>query len=158
MRRSITDLLTTYARKNSVREFITFAIIGFINSVVDFSIINILSAITHVFSGPLIILFNVISFSIAVTNSYFLNKRWTFHQSGGTVGQFFGFILVNIGGVFINTTIVYFFTTFIPPIGAVHPQAWLNIGKIIALPISTFWNFFGMKFFIFQKKSAQQVK
>jgi putative flippase GtrA len=151
----IRSLIERYAQRSGIRQFIKFAAVGFMNSIVDFSIINALSAFTHIFSGPFIILFNVISFSVAVTNSYFFNKRWTFRQSrDGTVSEFLGFILVNIGGVLLNTSIVFFFTTFVPPFAAVHPQAWLNIGKIIALPVSTFWNFFGMKFFIFKRKLA----
>lgn len=37
--------------------------------------------VSNIYSGSLVILFNCISFSIAVTNSYLINKFWVFNQT-----------------------------------------------------------------------------
>ncbi len=139
-------------------QFIKFCIIGTSGLVIDFSVLNLLSTATSIYAGPFIALFNAVSFSVAVSNSYYWNRRWTFrHQGPVSASSVSRFMLVNAGGAFLNSAIVFILTTFVPPLFAVHPQLWLNAAKIIALPISTFWNFLGAKYFIFRAEQQELV-
>ncbi len=130
-----------------------FAIIGGFNTVVDFGILNLLSWGTGITSGNGLIPLNIISFSVAVVNSYVLNKRWTFHdQATGDTGRKFSlFLLVSLIGVVINTVVLRIVTTNIDPMFDLSPQLWLNVGKAAATAISLVWNFVGYKFFVFKK-------
>lgn len=135
-------------------EIVKFGAIGVANTVIDFGILNFLSFKFQIFSGGSLIILNVISFSVAVTNSYFWNKYWTFKsdgKSGSSGSQFITFIVVSVIGMFINSGIVYLVTTFASPFGGVSQAVWLNIGKLAATFISLIWNFVGYKFIVFKK-------
>jgi len=60
------------------RQFFKFLIVGLNNTGLDFLILNLLMFSFNIYKGLPIIFFNIISFSIAVTNSYLINRFWTF--------------------------------------------------------------------------------
>lgn len=133
-------------------QFGKFALIGFLNTGIDFAVLNLLMWSFAIYSGSWLAFFNVVSFSIAVTNSYFWNKYWVF-RAGGTENkttEFTKFLIVSIIGIFINTFIVYGFATFLPPILGISPALWVNIGKALASGVSLLWNFAGYKLFVFR--------
>ena len=136
-----------------IRQFVKFAIIGGINTAVDFGILNVLSWATGITSGNGLIPLNVISFSVAVINSYLLNKHWAFKDSASGEGgkKFSMFLLVSVIGVIINTVVLRVVTTNIDPMFELSPQLWLNVGKAAATVVSLIWNFLGYKFFVFKK-------
>jgi putative flippase GtrA len=151
----ITELISSLMGKRSAAlfiQFFKFSLVGVSNFIIDASVLNLLSFTTKIYSGLPIALFNVISFSIAVTSSYAMNKRWVFRDplAPGTK-KFSKFIGIYIGGNLLNTGVVLLLTSFFLPPGFT-PQIWLNIAKIIALPPSTAWNFFGVRFFVFRSK------
>lgn len=62
------------------KQFIKFLIVGANNTALDFLILNILMKIFNTYRGSPLIFFNSLSFTIAVTNSYLLNRFWTFKE------------------------------------------------------------------------------
>ncbi len=139
--------------KTLINQFIKFAIIGGINTVVDFGILNILIWLTGITEGNGLIPLNVISFSIAVVNSYFLNKKWAFKdQEVSDAGKKFSkFLLVSLIGVVINTAIVRVVSTNVEPLFNLSPQLWVNAAKLTATAVSLIWNFIGYKLIVFKK-------
>ncbi len=137
-------------------QFAKYAATGAMNSFTDIGILNLLSLIFQVFSGPLIILFNTFAFSVAVTNSYFWNNLWVFRIEGKSLSlrEFFKFLSVTVSGLVINTVVVYILTTFIEAPGSISPQLWENIAKLVAVPSSVVWNFIGYKLFVFKRPVA----
>ena len=135
-----------------IKQFSKFVVIGFINTALDFAILNLLMWWTGIYSGSWIILLNIVSFSIAVFNSYFWNKYWTFRDKD-KIGakEFFQFIVVTLGGLVINSGIVYIITTLISPLFGLSPELWANLAKGAATGVSLIWNFIGYKFFVFKK-------
>ena len=85
-----------------------------------------------------------ISFSAAVVNNYTWNILWTYrHQDHSdrhhrTLPKFF---IVSLVGLFMNLGIVYFMTEWL----SIY---WL-IGKLTAMVIVLFWNFFINRFWTF---------
>lgn len=65
----------------SLGQFIKFLITGTNNTAIDFLILNILMRVFNIYSGPAVVLFNCFSFSIAVSNSYLINRFWVFSQA-----------------------------------------------------------------------------
>jgi len=130
-------------------QFGKFATVGFLNTAIDFGILNLLIFLTNVTQGIQIVPLNAISFSVAVINSYFWNKKWVFDAS--KKGNFVTFVLVTIIGLLINSGIVYVITTFIPPVIVSSPTLWANIAKALATAISLFWNFAGYKLIVFRR-------
>ncbi len=153
-------------------EFIRFSLVGLFNFLIDVSILNMLSFLSGRSAGTPIIIFNTLSFSTAVTSSYFLNKHWTFNSSSSSgpslrderrslndhtsalhAKEFIYFILVNIVGLGVNTGIVYAITTFLSPFNGINPHAWLTLAKIAAVPFGMVFNFFGPRNLVFRKQN-----
>lgn len=139
--------------KKLIKQFSKFVIVGFVNTGIDFAVLNAEMALTGIASGKAMFLLNAISFSIATTNSFFLNKHWTFQskeseKSGVKFSQFLG---VSIVGIVINSAIVFALTTYMPPIMGLSPKLWANAAKVFATGISLVFNFVGYKFWVFKK-------
>ncbi|MAG44286.1 hypothetical protein CL633_00120 [bacterium] len=128
-----------------------FILVGFLNTSIDFGILNFLMWILGIYNGSWIILLNIIAFSAATTNSYFWNKFWTFKARGNSGVEFAQFIAISIVGAIINTVIVFFITTYVSPILGIPQGLWANLAKVFATGISLFWNFTGYKFIVFKK-------
>lgn len=129
-----------------------FVEVGVLNTLVDFGILNFLLAISEVTLGFRVAILNSVSFLAAVINSYFWNKTWTFEKETKFQHKEFSvFLVVSIIGLILNSSIVYFGTlslTFLK----ISTAALVNLVKIFATFIVMFWNFFGYKIFVFEKK------
>lgn len=131
-----------------------FAITGGLNTLIDFTVLNIFSSLTQVVGGIFIVPINIISFSVATINSYFWNRHWTFQRAGEREkmkgGEFLTFIAVSVVGVLLNTSVIYLLTTFVSAPEGFSGSWWLNISKVIATLVSLVWNFLGYKFIVFR--------
>jgi len=133
-------------------QFSKFFIVGIINTSIDFAVLNLLIGITDKTSGVYYSVFKSISFIVAVTNSYFMNKYWTFSShEGAKAGEFAKFITVNLIGWGINVGTASYVVNVLGAPAGISPVVWANIGAVSAVAITLFWNFFGMKFFVFKK-------
>ena len=139
-----------------ILQLIKFAMVGLANTAVDFGILNLLMAMTGIYSGKNIFFLNSVSFVFAVIHSYFWNKFWTFKaKKTEATKEFLQFLIVSIIGLLINGAIVYMITTWIKPMFGLTEISWANAGKIAATVISLVWNFIGYKFIVFKKKDDQ---
>lgn len=134
-----------------------FLTVGFANTAVDFGILNLLMLISLTSKNEILALFNVISFLIAATHSYFWNKLWTFQIKEKTkaFSQFSQFVVISFVGVLINSGIIYFVIEWAGQ--EMGKQVWVNIAKVFATIISLMWNFVGYKFIVFKKKNGEQL-
>ncbi len=138
-------------------QFSRFVVMGFLNTAIDFGVLNLISLYTGLTSGFIIGGVNVPGFIIGATNSYFWNKFWVFakeRKSGEKVdySDIFRFSMIIISSVILNGTIVVLVSTYVHPFFGFSAARWLNIAKVIATAISLFWNFIGLKFFVFKAK------
>jgi len=132
-------------------QFVKFLEVGVLNTFIDIGMLNLLSGFAKVFSGYKIFFLNSLSFLLAVINSYFWNKFWTFEKKEGMKTKEFSlFLIVSLIGLMINSTIVYLGTTFLN-LKFVSKGALMNLVKIFATLVAMFWNFFGYKIFVFKK-------
>lgn len=145
-----TDALT---KNKSFLQFGKFFIVGILNTGLDFLVLNILMWLTQTYKGQSIVIFGTISFSVAVINSYLLNKYWTFGDKSKeqVPGQFVKFLSVSIVGLILNNSIIYFITTLVNPIFGLTPVLWANFAKVVATGVVLGWNFAGYKLFVFKK-------
>lgn len=142
-------------KKRDIFQFLRFVAVGFSNTAIDFGVFNFLRWIFAVSFGWPILIFNGISVSMAMGNSYFLNKYWTFkkRETDNHLLETILFVLFTVIGMTINTIIVYYFSTYINPIFGINEVLWLNIGKVFATCVSLLWNFFWYKFVVFRSKA-----
>src|SRR3972149_8476407 len=81
-----------------MKQFIKFVIVGSVNTAIDFFIYFSLTRGADFFERHLLSA-NIIAFSIAATNSFFWNKKWTFRDQGKNYHvQYSKFLIVSIGG------------------------------------------------------------
>lgn len=146
--------LCSLLKKNkALQQFAKFIVIGFVNTGLDFLVLNFEMFLTGISQGPGMLAQNAISFSIATINSYYFNKKWTFQDNSqkNQSYKFSQFLIVSLTGLAINSITVYSITSFIPPIFNINPILWANLAKVSATGISLIWNFIGYKFFVFKK-------
>lgn len=123
------------------RQFIKFGLVGFLSFIIDAGFYLLF---TRAF-GLFYLSAKIISFILAVTNSYFFNRLWTFRSKNlAKKTEYFKFLLVSVIGLGLNSLIMYL---------AVDK---IELSDILALIISTsitmFWNFSANKFWTFKEK------
>lgn len=121
-----------------------FCVVGSIGFIIDFSTTFMLKE--HLETPPFIA--NSAGFCLAVSNGYFMNKYWTYQQTGKVnIHQFNKFLLSNIIGLIINTLIIKTL------LNTSHCDFF--IAKIFATITVTIWNFSAATFFIFKPAKHQ---
>jgi len=125
------------------KSFIRFAIVGVINTLVTFAINTACNNIFHLYYK----ISWVLGFIGGVTNSYIMNKLWTFESKGGnakkTTKEMVQFLIVNLvslGGTTLGLTY------FVENLGINE-----NIAQFPTVVISQFINYFGYKLWVFKK-------
>jgi len=133
-----------------VRRIMPFAIVGGIGFAIDGGIVTLLVEIVNLnpFFG------RAMSFPIAVTATWFLNRRWTFAANASTrkkteYGRYFA---VQVIGAAINLAIYFVLITDIPSLG-VHPILPLGAGALVAMV----FNFIGCQLFVFRSASSRSL-
>jgi len=129
--------------------FIKFAMVGAFCTVIDFSILNLLSYSTGLHKGIIAAFFGIVSFLAANVGSYALNKNWTFRGRSGN-SRYRKFLQVSVFGVLVNALIIYYLTTFFRQ-NLVSGIVWLNVSKLAATSVVAFINYFGYKKYVFKR-------
>lgn len=142
--------------------------VGGLNTGIDIGILAILMKLSGITGGFYYAAFKTFSSVVAITNSYFLNKKWTFQdKSKGSVGEAGQFFFVSGIGLLINVIVASLVVNFISPlnplisfVSSILKIAGLNLNgaEIWGMISAGFgslaglgWNFTGYKFFIFRK-------
>jgi putative flippase GtrA len=109
----IQRLLPAWLDRALVIKAMSFGLIGCVNATVDF----IVFSIGHLYVGLPIIPANLISWCVAVTNSYILNSMITFAAESGrrlSFKSYVAFVATQVGGLIANTLTVFVASYFIP--------------------------------------------
>jgi len=91
--------------KIKIYQFIRFVIVGIFNTILDLVVLNLLVYIFSI-SDPLS--FSIckgVSFIVALVNSYFMNKYFTFAQKETTNKNFYVFVIFSLVGLIVNISI-----------------------------------------------------
>lgn len=135
----------------TLSQFIRYGIVGLANAALDFVIVNVLSIAFDAYRGTPILFINSVSAAAVITQSYFLNRHWTFRAADQSHRFALPkFVAVNLGAFVLNTGIVYGLTTFASPPFSLMPLLWLNAVKVVAIAVVVIWNFLGFKFYAFR--------
>ena len=115
-----------------------FAIVGSVNTTLDFSILFILTMLFNISKE----LANFISTSVSFLFSFFANKKYTFKSTSKNLKrQFLLFTIVTLFGLWvIQTIIIAAITPVFTNLGINKPAALL-ISKLIATAASLIWNY-----------------
>ena len=132
-------------------QIIKFLLIGVFNTAIDLVVLNALILMFDPGKNTaLYTVFKSISFLVAVINSYYFNKYWTFRSKTRSRSSFISFFVVSVVGFILNVitaTLVFdLFTKTYPD----HVHLIANIGALFGTGIVLIWNFIGYKFFVFK--------
>ena len=126
-----------------------FALVGGVNTVIDFGILFFLVSI-----GLDKIPSNFISTSVAFIFSFFANKTFTFKSTGGNAKrEFILFIVVTIFGLWVLQPIIISLVSFTLTPLTVADAAVLFVAKLAATLVSLVWNYIMYSRFVFNKKN-----
>ena len=136
---------------------IRFVLVGISNTILDFLVLNIL-----LFCKVNILFANTISTGIAMLYSFFMNKKWTFRNSGDNYVRevILFFIFTAIGIWVIQNGCIYLLNLIVPDFGL--PEIiYNNAIKLAASIPSLTWNYLTYNRFVFtnnKKESATDDK
>lgn len=139
-----------------------FAIVGVINTLVDLLFFNVFRRFKRISATVA----SYMSSTIAMVNSYFLNRYWTFSaSSNGSGTEIIKFIMSTVVGIYvIHNGIVWLLTNKLPWPGKlalkitrlIKPLNFMsdsfitdNFAKLTAIIFSLIWNFILYKFWVF---------
>lgn len=121
-----------------ISKFLKFGIVGCSGMIIDLGITYLCKEILRINK----FISNGIGFILAATSNYFLNRIWTFNSQTEEIGvQYIQFMIVSTIGLAINSLSLYFFN---------EKLKWnFYLSKLVAIGITTIWNFFGNLLFTF---------
>ena len=129
-------------RSELLRQFFVFGVIGTAGFVVDTSVLYLamgFMGLDH-YSG------RVVSWFVAATFTWAMNRRFTFSDSRPPFRQWLAFLASNAVGGLVNFGIYAAMVTFMPPV-AEHPVIGVAVGAIAGL----FFNFSASKYVVFRR-------
>lgn len=128
-------------------EKIRFAMIGGINTAIDFVILFILVGL-----GIPTLIANILSTSNALTFSFFANKKFTFKATNKiTRNQILQFLGITLTGLWVIQPIIIFGVKVVTGSLVVNSFVILFIGKLLATVVTLIWNYLLYKKFVFKK-------
>jgi len=130
-----------------MKKLLKFLAVGAMNTLVDFATLNLLIQLAHLS----LLLANSISFSLAVVNSYLLNKYWTFQDKKPLyLKQFSLFFVISLVGLGLSNLILHFGSRaiiFLWPDLTFTSQ--YNLAKIVSALAVLVWNFGAYQYWVF---------
>ena len=138
------------------KELIRFGAVGFINALIDFSVLNFLLWMFQVHSGSPLLVCNICAFCCANINSYFWNKSWTFRHKGRlTFSEYSRFFWLSLVGLALNSLVLMIMVEVFAPLRLEDTLLWVNFAKIVATLVSLSWNFFAYRCIVFNRAMSK---
>ncbi len=143
-------------KKENIWQFLKFAVVGVLNTVVDFLVFQLLNlTIGWMYVAQ------VIGYSAGVLNSYFWNSRWTFRKEHKrSAREAASFLVVNLVSLGVSLGVLWACKNLLGITDAWVAgwvPAWLGgfvkgdtVAKLIATPCAIVVNFIGNKLFVFR--------
>jgi len=135
-------------------QLMRFGLTGIINTLIDFSIFNLMLFITDYKNGPALLAINLLAVIIAAVNSYYMNQRFTFRTRPHNT-QVQRFIVATLCGIALNSLGVMVFSRLVWLIPW-STTGTLNLGKLVGAILSTTWNFALYRNWVFKRNSAPE--
>ncbi len=128
------------AERTGLKQFVKFCLVGATNVAIFVSLYLLL---TRVF-GWYFLLASVAGFLLAVTWSFYWNRRWTFRVAGPMAArEYHKFVATNGSSGLLQNAFLYLL---------VEVLGWYDLAALaVVIAVSTFWNFTLSKFWAFRR-------
>ena len=138
-------MINNLKNNENIRQLISYALVGTCNFILDIGVINLLMFIFKIYKGPILIIFNILSFVTYSINGYFFNKKFTFKSNKNSYFKY-----ASVLGIFMLINGIIFSLLSLYNILNISQILWANISKSIASMLSGFLAFLVNKFFVFK--------
>jgi putative flippase GtrA len=138
---TVKALLQKYLNKENRTEFIRFALVGVVNTVVDFTVFVVLTKLV----GVAYLIGQIVGYSAGVTNSFIMNRKWTFNKGTSKEKmpkEIIQFIVINLLSLGTTLLLMYILVD--------HYAISTIIAKIIVIIVGQVVNYTGYKFWVFK--------
>ncbi len=138
-------------------QFLQFGVIGFANAAIDIGTLNLLLILFHTDDRGMLLLYNTISYILAVVNSYYWNASITFKRSAkGSNRQRILFIVQGLVSLGVSNLVFLGANELLQLIGT---NNWLryNVAKGLAMFLSFLASFFMVKYFVFRDYGKRYI-
>jgi len=127
------------------KDLIKFAIVGAVNTLIDFTVLNFLSLL-----GLSIFWAIFFAYMCGAANGYLLNNHWTYRHLNkpSTFIGFAQYASISFIGLGLTEVIVFVLTDWL--------HASLNVGKLVAVVLVFSWNFAGNRLITFRGNHARR--
>ena len=126
-------------------QFMRFAVVGLINTGIDYLIYWSLTRYVDFFEDEKVFATSI-AFIVAATNSYFMNKAFTFRDKSKEYGsQYIKFFVVSLVGFGINALIFW---------ALLQTGLFDILAKVLTTGVVLIWNFIANKLWTFKQKIA----
>ena len=132
---------------------IRFALVGCTNTAIDF---GILFALVNLIKLP-VFYSNIVSTSIALTFSFFANKKFTFKDNSVKARtQLTRFLVITLFGLWIIQPIIIGLSNSAFYYAKIDSNIMLLIGKLLASCFTLVWNYSMYRKFVFTSRTDKQ--
>lgn len=155
-----------------------FAILGVVNTILDFLIFNILRVVTHTPSSQInkVVVINIISATCVATFSFFVSRSYVFKQKDTKTHMIIPFIATNLFGIFVLQSLVIKLllgpletpAEFIQNLASIWHIPLVsnfsinffdtNLAKVFATVVTLVWNYLIYNFVIFKFEPHETVE
>jgi putative flippase GtrA len=144
--------------KPLLTKFVKFGIVGASGFVIHGGLLYLLRDVVGINQ----FVANIIGFVAAASSNYFLNRVWTFRSQEKQVAvEYLKFFIVSVVGLGINSGTLWLQSLLLPD-WAAEGDPRFYILWIVAVAVTTLWNFFGNLLFTFrgvgEVKEVEKVK
>jgi len=128
-------------KKGVFSQAFKFAIVGVVNTLINLVVLYIFTE----FLGVYYLVSAVFAFIVAVTNSFILNKIWTFKEDikHKAASRYVKFIIVSIVALVVNLVFLWVMVEYF--------KMWYMFAQVLAVILNFLINFFGNKIWTFRK-------
>lgn len=150
------DIHHVSGNKQLLRQLPRFGLIGGLNAILDLLVLNGLLWLFPTARTLMILVYTVIAYGVGATNSFLLNKYWTFKRRQRTTWKEFArFAATILFGLGWNIAFISLASTIAHPF-VPNTVVWTNVSKIVAMGSTACISFLAMRLWIFVKTPHEE--
>ncbi|HET8843521.1 MAG TPA: glycosyltransferase family 39 protein [Ktedonobacteraceae bacterium] len=146
-----------YRSENS-RQFLRFGLVGCLNTLIDLLALNCLLRLLPIQDTDMLILINSAAYILGATNSFILNRYWTFrHRGSPDIREVWRFGMTTLGGMICNDLMLAGLNRAFSAFHLSTPL-WTNIAKFAAIAGTVLISYLGMRLWVFVHQAPSEEK
>ncbi|MGJ9459097.1 GtrA family protein [Oceanobacillus sp. CF4.6] len=145
-------------KKENTFQVLQFSAIGGMNALIDIGTLNLLLFFWYADNNEILLLFNTIAYTLAVTNSYLFNANLTFRKKASKNKKELIFFCIQAFVSLGISNLVFIGGIALLGLFSIPVFVQNNIAKGAAMFLSSTASFFFMRYFVFRRNVSKRIK